>query len=220
VARDIGGDLPRCSRRWGLATAEWREPASSDRLPSIGASLQPAIPRRVAPQQSPLPLHRSPTIVAQSRSGRGNQMHCSTSLQNPVQASVACLGEVTCGSIPDVVRPPPAFGCDAMARWSRPPPPGVSSLLCAPGVISILRVHSGVAKQASGKSSAALSPLVNSSGVCRRLGSSDCQRLFLVTRCVARIRRICNYCRLRRCNMNFCFLLVDFYSHRSHCHYQ
>src|SRR5260370_8285656 len=35
---------------------------------SIGVSLQPAIPRRVAPQQSPLPLHRSPTIVAQSRS--------------------------------------------------------------------------------------------------------------------------------------------------------
>jgi len=29
----------------------------------IGVSLQPAIPRRVAPQQSPLPLHRSPTIV-------------------------------------------------------------------------------------------------------------------------------------------------------------
>src|SRR5216683_5778428 len=30
---------------------------------SIGVSLQPAIPRRVAPQQSPLPLHQSPTIV-------------------------------------------------------------------------------------------------------------------------------------------------------------
>jgi hypothetical protein len=27
-----------------LAAAEWREPASSDRLPSIGVSLQPAIP--------------------------------------------------------------------------------------------------------------------------------------------------------------------------------
>jgi hypothetical protein len=33
---------------------------------SIGVSLQPAIPRRVAPQQSPLPLHQSPTIVTQS----------------------------------------------------------------------------------------------------------------------------------------------------------
>ena len=36
---------------------------------SIGVSLQPAIPRRVAPQQSPLPLHQSPTILAQSPSG-------------------------------------------------------------------------------------------------------------------------------------------------------
>jgi hypothetical protein len=35
---------------------------------SIGVSLQPAIPRRVAPQQSPLPLHWSPSTVAQSRS--------------------------------------------------------------------------------------------------------------------------------------------------------
>ena len=26
----------------------------------IGVSLQPAIPRQVAPQQSPLPLHQSP----------------------------------------------------------------------------------------------------------------------------------------------------------------
>jgi hypothetical protein len=30
--------------------------------------LQPAIPRRVAPQQSPLPLHQSPTIIAQFQS--------------------------------------------------------------------------------------------------------------------------------------------------------
>src|SRR5947209_10960875 len=35
----------------------------------IGVSLQPAIPRRVAPQQSPLPLHQSPRILAQSQSG-------------------------------------------------------------------------------------------------------------------------------------------------------
>jgi hypothetical protein len=40
-----------------------REPAGFDRLPA-GVSRQPAIPRRVAPQQSPPPLHRSPTIVA------------------------------------------------------------------------------------------------------------------------------------------------------------
>ena len=50
----------------GIATAEWRKPAGSR---SIGVSLQPAIPRRVAPQQSPLPLHQSPTIVAQSQCG-------------------------------------------------------------------------------------------------------------------------------------------------------
>jgi acetate kinase len=32
-------------------------------------SLRPAIPRQVALQQSPLPLHRSPTIAAQSQCG-------------------------------------------------------------------------------------------------------------------------------------------------------
>src|ERR1700730_8199454 len=41
---------------------------------SIGVSLQPAIPRRVAPQQSPLPLHQSPTIVAQIQSSEPNQI--------------------------------------------------------------------------------------------------------------------------------------------------
>src|SRR5438045_9000775 len=50
-------------------TAKWREPTRSDRSRSIGVSLQPAIPRRVAPQQSPLPLHQSPRILAQSQSG-------------------------------------------------------------------------------------------------------------------------------------------------------
>src|ERR1700724_2151396 len=60
-------------RRWWLGNAGWREPTSSDRLPSIGVSLQPAIPRRVAPQQSPLPLHQSPTIVPQIPVRRGNQ---------------------------------------------------------------------------------------------------------------------------------------------------
>src|ERR1700736_5976651 len=64
---------PNGLRRWWLCNAGWREPTSSDRLPSIGVSLQPAIPRRVAPQQSPLPLHQSPTIVPQIPVRRGNQ---------------------------------------------------------------------------------------------------------------------------------------------------
>jgi hypothetical protein len=46
----------------------------------IGVSLQPAIPRRVAPQQSPLPLHQSDdTSSVPIR--RGNQKRRSTSLQ-------------------------------------------------------------------------------------------------------------------------------------------
>ena len=57
------GDLPRCLRRWWLGN---HRVAGAGQLPigsrSIGVSLQPAIPRRVAPQQSPLPLHRSPTM--------------------------------------------------------------------------------------------------------------------------------------------------------------
>jgi hypothetical protein len=65
--------------------AAWQPPNTGSRpLPigsrSIGVSLQPAIPRRVAPQQSPLPLHRSPMTVAQSRSGEAiksaAQPHC------------------------------------------------------------------------------------------------------------------------------------------------
>src|SRR5712671_2953856 len=52
----------------------WQPPSGGSRPVPIGSrsiavSLQPAIPRRVAPQQSPLPLHRSLTIVAHSRSG-------------------------------------------------------------------------------------------------------------------------------------------------------
>jgi sn-glycerol 3-phosphate transport system permease protein len=42
--------------------------------------------------------------------------------------SVTCLGKATCGLIPDVVRPRPAFGCDAVSRWSWPSPTRVSSL--------------------------------------------------------------------------------------------
>src|ERR1700724_3446890 len=81
---------------------------------SIAVSLQPAIPRRVAPQHSPLPLHRSPTIVVQSRSGEA------TSLQG-------CR---------------PAFGCDACRIGRVRRPTGVSFLLCTQGVISILRRQS------------------------------------------------------------------------------
>src|SRR5271166_1467328 len=66
----------------GLATAQW---TGSRPLPigsrSIGVSLQPAIPRRVAPQQSPLPLHQSPTIVTQSRSGEA--IKCAARLSLP-----------------------------------------------------------------------------------------------------------------------------------------
>jgi len=52
----------------------WQPPGAGSRpvligSRSVGVSLQPAIPRRVAPQQSPLPLHQSPTIVAQSQCG-------------------------------------------------------------------------------------------------------------------------------------------------------
>ena len=65
-------------------------------------------------------------------------MRCSTSLQGCSQASVTRLSEPTYGSIPDVVRPRPAFGCEP-SRSSSPPPMGVSSLLYAPGDISILR---------------------------------------------------------------------------------
>ena len=79
---------------------------------SIGVSLQPAIPRRVAPQQSPLPLHRSSSTVAQSRSA---------------EAIKSLLNRTA--------------GMQSRSRSSCPPPTRVSSLLCAPGVISILRRH-------------------------------------------------------------------------------
>jgi hypothetical protein len=85
---------------------------------SIGVSLQPAIPRRVAPQQSPLPLHQSPTIVAQSRSGEA--INASLNLTARIPSSVW-------------LRCPVALVTSAAN--------GVSSLLCTPGDISILRRH-------------------------------------------------------------------------------
>ena len=75
------GDLPRCSMRWWLGNRQWREPVRPIGSRSIGVSLQPAIPRRVAPQQSPLPLHRSPRIVTQSRSGEA--IKCAARLSLP-----------------------------------------------------------------------------------------------------------------------------------------
>ena len=96
----------------------WQPPSAGSRpVPigsrSIGVSLQPAIPRWVAPQQSPLPRHQSPTIVAQSRSSEAIRYAARLSLQR-------------CSS--------------GRARRARRQP-RVSPLLCAPGVISILRRH-------------------------------------------------------------------------------
>jgi hypothetical protein len=100
------GDLPRC---WLGACRV----AGAGRFRSapgpIGVSLQPATPRRVAPQQSPPPLHRSLTMVA-----------------DPARASNA-LAQTHCK---DIALP-----------WLASPPPGMSSLLCAPSDISILRRH-------------------------------------------------------------------------------
>jgi hypothetical protein len=72
----------------------WRPPNGGSRpLPvgsrSIGVSLQPAIPRRVAPQQSPLPLHRSPTMVARSRSSEAIKCDAQPRRMGCVVASAA-----------------------------------------------------------------------------------------------------------------------------------
>ena len=92
----------------GFATAQWREPASSDRLASIGASLQPAIPRWVAPQQRPLPLHQSPNSSS-IPIRRDDQIRSSASLQG---------GH-------------PAFDCDAVALIVSAATGGVISILRA-----------------------------------------------------------------------------------------
>ena len=72
----------------------WQPPGGGSRpVPigsqSIGVSLQPAIPRRVAPQQSPLPLHQSPTIVAQSDPAR--QSNCAAQLPCGDAVQIALL---------------------------------------------------------------------------------------------------------------------------------
>jgi len=124
------GDLPRCSRDRAVATAECREPASSDRLPVhrsesptgySSAGCSPAEPASA----SPVTDNSSSISIP-----RGNQMHGPTS---PALMQF---------------RPLPAFGWGARARVRRQR--GVSSLLCAPGVISILRrQHRGRATGAS-----------------------------------------------------------------------
>src|SRR5271167_3027195 len=73
-----------------METAEWRLPVRRSESPTG------------YPQQSPLPLHQSPTIVAQSQ--------CGVWLRSSVALIVSA-------------------------------PNGVSSLLCAPGDISILHRH-------------------------------------------------------------------------------
>jgi hypothetical protein len=108
----IGRSTPMACEDGGLETPGGGS-RPVDRLPSIGVSLQPAIPRRVAPQQSPLPLHQSPTIIPQIPVRRGNQ--------------IARLNRTA--------------GMQSRSRSSCPPRTRVSSLLCAPGVISILRRH-------------------------------------------------------------------------------
>jgi len=82
----------------------WQPPSAGSRpVPigsrSIGVSLQPAIPRRVALQQSPLPLHQSVRILAQSQSAQ----------------AIKCAAQ-----LPQGCRP--AFGCGARARRVRRQP--------------------------------------------------------------------------------------------------
>ena len=52
----------------------------------IGVSFQPDIPRRVAPQQSPLLLHQSPGILAQSQSGEAIKCAAQPHSKDAVQA--------------------------------------------------------------------------------------------------------------------------------------
>jgi hypothetical protein len=140
----------------------WQPPSGGSRPVPIGSrfigvSLQPAIPRRVAPQQSPLPLHRSPTIVVNPDPAR--QSNVLLNLTARMQSRPRLHGWVRqpFGQIPDVVyfdgTHPSASAApvrwarssrDAVSRWSCPPPTGVSSLLCATGDISTLRRHSAV----------------------------------------------------------------------------
>src|SRR3954452_16041921 len=84
---------------WSLSTpmcfaeiVAWQPPDAGSRPVPIGSrvigvSLQPAIPRRVAPQQSPLPLHQSPRILAQSQSGEA--IKCALNFRKDAAHAVA-----------------------------------------------------------------------------------------------------------------------------------
>jgi hypothetical protein len=108
----------------GSATAECREPASCDRLPvhrsesPTGYSSAGCSPAEPA-SASPVTDNSSSIPIR-----RGSQMRCSTSLQG-------------CS---------PAFCCDRPVAPGTSAANGVSPLLCAPGVISILRRHAAVVK--------------------------------------------------------------------------
>jgi hypothetical protein len=112
------GDLPRCVRRGCLATAECRKPASSDRLPA----------------------HRSESPTGYSSAGCSPAEPASTSPVTDNSSSIPIRrgNQMRRSSSPQGCRP--AFGCDALALVMSDTN-GVSSLLCTPGDISILRRH-------------------------------------------------------------------------------
>src|SRR5712671_1109551 len=85
----------------------WQPPSGGSRpVPigsrSVGVSLQPAIPRQIAPQQSPLPLHRSPTIIAQSRSSEA--IKCAAQVHHGDAVQLTLLVPVANGSVISTLR--------------------------------------------------------------------------------------------------------------------
>ena len=108
------GDLPRCLRRWWLGN---RRVAGADQFRSAPVHRSESPTGYSSAGCSPAEPASASPVTDNSSSipiRRGNQMRCSTSLQ---------------GCSPGRAR---------RARRQR----GVSSLLCAPGDISILRRHS------------------------------------------------------------------------------
>jgi len=97
-----------------METAEWR-------LRSVGVSLQPAIPRRVASQQSPLPLHQSPTIVAQSQCGVWLRSSVALRIRPQRGCHLYFAHRVTFVSCADT-RSPPRLPADADASYLRSVP--------------------------------------------------------------------------------------------------
>ena len=107
---------PDASRDADSAFAECRKPTSCDRLPVHRSESPTGYSSAGCSPAEPLPLHRSPSTVAQSRSA---------------EAIKSLLNRTA--------------GMQSRSRSSCPPPTRVSSLLCAPGDISILRRHLTVA---------------------------------------------------------------------------